>query len=227
MRILVVEDEDQIASFLLRGLQEEGYVVDRAVDGEQGIRCAFSTQYDVIVLDLLLPRRFGLDVVRELRSSGNPVPILVLTAQDTVEGKVEGLDAGADDYLTKPFAFDELLARIRSLLRRGTSSSPITLKVGELTLDLAKRRLKRAGRTIELSAREFSLLEYFMRNPSVVLSRTRIHQHVWACAYNGLSNVVDVYVRYLRRKLEASGEPRIIHTVRGHGYVLRSAEVDR
>ncbi len=221
MRILVVEDEERIAGFIRRGLEEEGYAVDVASDGEDGLERAQTAEYDLIVLDLMLPKLNGLEVLRRLRAAGSAAPVLVLTARDAVEDKIKGLDTGADDYLTKPFSFDEFLARIRALLRRGTATHEAALRVGDLALDLVSRLATRKERSIELSAREFSLLEYFMRNPGAVISRTRIYHHVWDYSYDGLSNVVDVYVNYLRKKLEAGGEPRMIHTVRGHGYVLR------
>lgn len=227
MRILIVEDEERIAGFIRRGLEEEGYVVDVATDGKGGLARAQNAEYDLIVLDRMLPRLDGLEVLRRLRAGGDGVPVLILTARDAVDDKVEGLDAGADDYLTKPFSFEEFLARIRALLRRpvaarhGPHGGYPALAAGDLSLDLVSRQATRAGRIIELSAREFALLEYFLRKVGAVLSRTRIHQHVWDYAYDGLSNVVDVYVNALRKKLEAGGEPRMILTVRGQGYVLR------
>ncbi|HTL51289.1 MAG TPA: response regulator transcription factor [Planctomycetota bacterium] len=224
MRILVIEDEERIANFVSRGLSEEGFAVDIAVDGEAGLEKATAGAYDLLVLDLMLPKLSGLELLRKLRTAGNQIPVLVLTARDGVEFKVEGLNAGADDYLTKPFSFDEFLARIRALMRRGPVSADVDLKIGDLALNLVTRTATRNSRKIELSSREFMLLEYFMRNPGAVLSRTRIYQHVWDYNFDGMTNVVDVYVNYLRKKIEQEGEAKLLHTVRGHGYVLKAPE---
>ncbi|MBN1444215.1 MAG: response regulator transcription factor [Planctomycetes bacterium] len=221
MRILIVEDDDKIAAFLARGFEEEGFAVDLRSDGAEGLRAALSGDHDLIVLDLLIPKVDGIEVLRRYRAGGGEAPVLVLTARDELDTKVEGLDAGADDYLTKPFAFEELLARARALQRRRGPSRVPALRFADLRLDLATRRASRSQRSIELSPREFSLLEFFLRNPGTVLSRTRLFERVWAGRYDGLTNVVDVYVNYLRRKLERDGECRLIQTVRGHGYVLR------
>jgi DNA-binding response OmpR family regulator len=215
-----VEDEARISSFIQTGLSEEGYIVDLAADGEAGLARAREGVYDLVVLDLMLPGMDGLEVLRTLREEGNTAPVLVLTARDSVDDKVAGLDLGADDYLTKPFAFDELLARIRALLRRGATARTSVLEAGPLSLDLISHTARVADEIIELTPREFSLLEYFMSKPEALLSRTRISQHVWGSAQDD-SNVVDVYVNYLRKKIEGVGGPRMIHTVRGKGYVLR------
>jgi len=221
MRILVVEDEKKVASFIRRGLEAEHYEVDVAHDGANGLRQALITSYDVIILDVMLPGRDGLDVLRDLRARGHGTPILLLTARAAVPDKVAGLDLGADDYLTKPFEFSELLARVRALLRRGAAGGPPILAVADLTLDPATRTVSRAGQPIELSPREFALLEFFMRNPGRVLTRTVIAQHVWGVDFDTFTNVIDVYVNYLRRKVDAPFEPRLLHTVRGIGYVLK------
>jgi len=224
MRILVVEDEKKVASFIRRGLEAEHYMVDVAHDGIAGLDRALATDYDLVVLDVMLPGRSGLDVVRELRSRGRAVPILLLTARAEVSDKVAGLDVGADDYLTKPFEFAELLARVRALLRRGAPAAPPTLSVADLTLDPATRTVTRAGRSIDLSPREFALLEFFMRNRGRVLSRALIAQHVWGIDFDTFTNVIDVYVNYLRRKIDAGCEPKLLQTVRGVGYVLKEPQ---
>jgi len=221
VRILVVEDEEKVASFIRKGLEEERYAVDVALDGEEGLELAELNPYDLIVLDLMLPGLDGFRFIQRLRAQGVHTPILVLTARDSVGDKVKGLDLGADDYLTKPFAFAELLARIRALLRRGAPQAPPVLQVADLTLDPAARRVTRAGRPIELTAKEFALLEYFMRHAGRVLTRTMILEHVWDQSFDSYTNVVDVYVNYLRKKVDQGFEPRLIHTVRGVGYVLR------
>jgi two-component system OmpR family response regulator len=224
MRILLVEDEIKMARAIRRGLEQEGYAVDAVGDGEEALFRATESDYDGIVLDLMLPGMDGFAVCRTLRSRDRWAPVLVLTARDAVADRIQGLDAGADDYLVKPFAFGELLARLRALVRRGPGARPAVLKVGDVSLDPAAHRVLRAGQAIELSAREFALLEYLMRQAGEVVSRTRILDHVWDYNYDGLSNVVDVYVGYLRRKLGTSsngGEP-FIRTVRGVGYVVGS-----
>ena len=221
MHILVVEDEKKVASFVRRGLEAEHYEVDVVYDGETGLSRALTSEYDLVILDVMLPGRNGLDVVRELRARGRSVPILLLTARAGLSDKVSGLDLGADDYLTKPFAFGELLARIRALLRRGAPAAPPVLSVADLTLDPATHSVTRAGQTIDLSPREYALLEFFMRNRGRVLSRTLIAQHVWGIDFDTFTNVIDVYVNYLRRKIDAGFEPKLLHTVRGVGYVLK------
>ena len=223
MRILVVEDEQKVASFIRRGLEAEHHHVDVAHDGDAGLTRALEEDYDLVILDVMLPRRDGLSVLRELRARRRAVPVLLLTARASVADKVAGLDYGADDYLTKPFEVAELLARIRALLRRGAGAPP-ALAVADLRLDPATRQVTRAGRTIELTAREHALLEYFLRNPGRVLSRAMIAQHVWGVSFDTFTNVIDVYVNYLRRKIDADFEPKLIHTVRGAGYVLRAPE---
>ena len=220
MRILVVEDEVKMARAVRRGLEQEGYAVDLAPDGEEGLALGTERDYDAIVLDVLLPRRDGFAVCAELRARGRWAPVLMLTARDAVGDRIRGLDAGADDYLAKPFAFGELLARLRALIRRGPSQRPAVISVGDLTLDPAAHTVSRDGILVELSAREFSLLEFLMRHPGEVVSRTRILEHVWDYNYVGFSNVVDVYVGYLRRKLERPFSRPLIRTVRGVGYAL-------
>jgi heavy metal response regulator len=223
MRILVVEDERKVASFIQRGLEAEAHQVDVAHDGDTGLARSLDGQYDLLILDVMLPGRDGLSVLRELRARRRQLPVLLLTARAGVTDKVAGLDGGADDYLTKPFEVAELLARVRALLRRGTSA-PAVLAVADLRLDPSTRTVKRADRAIDLTAREYALLEYFLRNPGRVLSRALIAQHVWGVSFDTFTNVIDVYVNYLRRKIDADFEPKLIHTVRGAGYVLRGPE---
>jgi heavy metal response regulator len=222
VRILVVEDDRKVASFIRKGLMEEGYAVDVAPDGETGLAMGLDRPHDVIVLDVMLPGKSGVQVVRELRQAKVATPVLLLTARDAVEDKVQGLDAGADDYLTKPFAFAELLARVRALLRRGATAQVPLIQVADLTLDPARRTVTRGGEPIPLTNREFALLEYFMRNPGRVLTRTMITEHVWDYSFDSATNVIDVYVNYLRRKIDVGRERKLIHTVRGVGYVLKA-----
>jgi two-component system OmpR family response regulator len=221
VRVLVIEDHEQLAAILMRGLKEEGYALDLAATGEEGLSLAMARDYDVIVLDLVLPGLDGFEVLGSLRKSGQRTPVLVLTARDAVEDRVRGLDGGADDYLTKPFAFPEFLARVRALLRRGPVERQPVLVVGNLVLDPAMREVRRDDVPIELTAKEFALLRYFMRNPGQVLSRDRLLEHAWEGAYDGVSNVVDVYVRYLREKVDRPFGVRTIETVHGVGYRLR------
>jgi two-component system OmpR family response regulator len=223
VRILVVEDSVKMAAVLKRGLAEEGYAVDVAATGEDGLWMATENPNDVIILDVMLPDIDGFEVCRRLRESGQWAPVLMLTARDGVPDRVRGLDAGADDYLTKPFSFTELAARTRALLRRGVRERPARLAVGDLTLDPATRVAARAETVISLSAKEFALLEYFMRHPGEVLSRTRLIEHVWDFAYEGGSNIVDVYIRYLREKIDRPFGTHCLETVRGNGYRLRGA----
>jgi two-component system, OmpR family, response regulator len=222
MRALVVEDEAKMAALIRRGLVEEGYAADVARTGDDAVWMARATPYDAIVLDLMLPGRDGLEVCRELRETGVWSPILVLTARDGVEDRVEGLDSGADDYLTKPFSFAELLARLRALTRRGVPERPAVLAVGSLRLDPATRQAWRGGVAVELSPKEFALLEMFMRRPGDVLSRLELLEHAWDYAYESRSNVVDVYIRYLRQKIDRPFGLDAIETVRGAGYRLRA-----
>ena len=221
MRILLVEDDRKVASFIRKGLTEEGYAVDVSYDGETGLLMGLDRLHDVIVLDVMLPQKPGFQVLRELRQAKVATPVLLLTARDAVEDKVQGLDAGADDYLTKPFAFAELLARVRALLRRGKAGQTPVLQVADLTLDPAARTVKRRDVAIPLTNREFALLEYFLRNVVRVLTRTMIAEHVWDYSFDAGTNVIDVYVNYLRKKIDAGQEPKLIHTVRGVGYVLK------
>ncbi len=218
--ILIVEDDHGIADTLRRGLIFEGYRVTVTYDGQEALDFAREQIPDLVVLDWMLPGIDGLEVCKRLRAASD-VPILMLTAKDAVAERVEGLDAGADDYLVKPFAFDELLARIRALLRRAAPSQSEILRFADLELDTGTRQARRGGRTIELTAKEYELLELFMRNPRNVLTRDLIFDRIWGYDFGGESNIIEVYVRYLRRKLEIEGLPRLIHTVRGVGYVLR------
>lgn len=224
MRLLVVEDEPSMADLLQRGLQREGYAVDVAVNGEDALWSATEIDYDAIVLDVMIPAPDGLAVCRELRKRERWTPVLLLTARDSVDDRVNGLDSGADDYLVKPFAFPELFARVRSITRREPVARPSVLRVGEITLDPASRSVRRNDVPVELSPTEYSLLDYFLRNPDRVLTRSNILEHVWDFAYDGTSNVVDVYVRYLREKIDRPFGKTSIETVRGAGYVLRTPD---
>jgi len=222
MRILVVEDERKVASFIRQGLGEEGYAVDVASNGEEGLAMARDGVHDLIILDIGLPKMNGLQVLQELRRRKVTTPVLLLTVRATIEDKVLGLDAGADDYLTKPFAFQELVARVRALLRRRTEGGPAVLQFADLTLDPARHTAFRGGQKIDLTAKEFALLDYFMRNPRRVLTRTMIIEHVWDYDFDTGTNVVDVYVNYLRKKIDSDREPKLIHTIRGVGYVMKA-----
>jgi len=221
MRILVVEDEQKVASFIQKGLAEEGYAVDVAADGEEGLAMALDGVHDLVVLDIMLPVRDGLAVLREMRGRRVQTPVLLLTARDAVPDRVAGLDTGADDYLVKPFAFDELLARVRALLRRRAGERAAVLAAADLRLDPATREVRRGGKKIDLTPKEYALLEYLLRNKGRVLSRALIAQHVWDYGFDTATNVIDVYINYLRKKVDADYTPRLIHTVRGAGYVLR------
>jgi heavy metal response regulator len=225
MRILLVEDEERIAAFIRKGLKEELYTVDVARDGSEALDIAGAGEYDLIILDLRLPVRDGISVCRELRAQGNKTPILMLTARDTIDDRVRGLDAGADDYLVKPFAFQELLARLRALARRPPVIQDHTLRMGNLTLDTHTHQARRDAQTIELSAREYRLLELLMRHSGQVLTRTQIAEHIWGYDFDANSNIVDVYIRYLRRKVDDPFEPKLIQTVRGVGYKLEANHV--
>ena len=219
-RILVIEDEERIRNFLQRGLTFEGYRVDTAADGEAGLDIARDNPPDLVLLDLMLPGLDGIEICRRLRAASD-LPILMLTAKESVEDRVTGLDAGADDYLVKPFAFDELMARVRALLRRAQPAKPQVYRFGDLELDTGTRQGRRADRIFDLTAKEYELLELFMRHPRQVLTREIIFDRVWDYDFGGESNIIEVYVRYLRQKTEADGLPRVVHTVRGIGYVLR------
>jgi two-component system response regulator MprA len=222
-RILIIEDDDAILRFLKRGLAYEGYIVDTAPDGHTGLTLARDHPPDLVVLDWMLPGLDGLEVCRRLRAGG-PIPILMLTAKDSVHNRVQGLDAGADDYMVKPFELDELLARIRALMRRAQPARPKILRFSDLSLDTGTRQAARAERIINLTAKEYELLDLFLRHPRQVLTRDMIFDQVWGYDFGGESNIIEVYVRYLRQKLESDSEPRLIHTVRGMGYVLREPE---
>jgi len=222
MRILVVEDSRRLANIVRRGLLEEGYAVDSSYDGEEGQYMAETTPFDVIVLDIMLPKKDGVTVCRELRAKGVNTPILMLTAKDSVEDKVNGLDSGADDYLVKPFAFSELLARLRALLRREGLPKSQRLEVGDLSLDPQSRDVRRSGRPVDMTAKEYAILEFFMRRPNAVVTRTMLAENVWDYEYDGLSNIIDVYIRRIRRKIDTDGKGSLIQTVRGAGYRLRA-----
>jgi DNA-binding response OmpR family regulator len=220
MRILIVEDDRKVGAFLQKGLREEQYAVDVCRDGEEALEWASINSYDVIVLDIMLPKKDGFAVCRELRQKGVLTPILMLTAKDSVEDKVSGLTEGADDYLTKPFSFEELLARIRALLRRTQDYKTKALRVGDLELDPIKRQATRAGKQIPLSGKEYALLEYLMRNKGRVVTESMIVEHVWDMNYEGTSNIVNVYINYLRKKIDSESEVKLIRTMRGHGYTI-------
>jgi DNA-binding response OmpR family regulator len=220
MRILVIEDSERMAQSLKKGLAEEGFAVDVAADGREGLRLARGGEYDLVLLDVNLPGLDGFSVIKELRKARSDVPVVMVTARDALEDRIQGLDAGADDYVAKPFSFQELLARIRAVTRRPGARSQPVLRFGDIELDPATGRATRGGRALDLSAREFSLLGAFMRNEGRILGRAALYEAVWGSEYDGLSNVLDVYVNYLRNKLEADGGGRVIHTVRGRGYVF-------
>ncbi len=221
MRILIVEDERKLAGVVKRGLEEQGFAVDVAYDGEQGLCLAEYEPYDLIVLDVMLPKIDGYSVCRALRAKQRNMPVLMLTARDTVDDRVAGLDSGADDYLIKPFAFRELLARVRALLRRDGYSKDPVLRVADIELDTVTHEVRRSGALVELTSKEYTVLEYFLRNPNRVLTRTQIAEHVWDYDFVAMSNIVDVYVGYLRRKLNDDHDPRLLYTIRGAGYQLR------
>ncbi len=222
MRLLVVEDEPKVASFLKRGLEAENYAVDVAYDGEDGLFLATSHDYDLILLDILLPKVNGLDVLAKLRERGIAVPVIMLTARGALQDRVRGLDLGADDYLVKPFAFEELLARVRALLRRRSASASPSLKVGPIELDPASRKVTVKGKEVEFTPKEFALLEYLMRNEGVVCTRAMIAQHVWDINFDTYTNLIEVFINHLRKKLQPHGCDGMIQTVRGVGYVLKA-----
>ena len=222
MRILVIEDEAKVGSFIRRALEEESAAVDLCSDGSQGLEYAVSGSYDLIILDLMLPAMPGLEILKRIRKEGMQTPVLILTARSQVDQRVQGLDAGADDYLTKPFAIEELLARVRVLLRRGSGEAKGVLQVDDLVLNPATREVTRGEQRIDLTTKEYALLEYFMRNAGRVLTRPMIAEHVWNLDFDTYTNVIDVYVNYLRNKIDKGHERKLIQTVRGSGYVLRA-----
>lgn len=225
MRILIAEDQKDLNRIITKRLSAEGYYVDSCFDGEEALSYIEMAEYDGIILDIMMPKRDGLSVLHSLRKKGIGTPVLFLTARDTVEDRVLGLDSGADDYLVKPFAFDELIARIRAMTRKSAGNSSNIFSVADLVMDTASHTVTRGGKEIALSAKEFSLLEYLLRNKGHVLSRTMIENNLWNFDYSGGTNAVDVYIRYLRKKVDDGFEPKLIHTVRGCGYVLKENQV--
>lgn len=221
MRILVVEDNTHLNEIIVKKLKSENYSVDTCLRGDDAMDYIACAEYDMLILDIMLPGLSGLDVLRAMRAKNDKTPVLLLTARDSVSDRVSGLDAGADDYLIKPFAFEELIARVRALIRRGTNAASDMFMAADLTVDCATRKVMRGNREIELSSREFAILEYLIRNKSIVLSRNTISAHIWNYDYEGESNIIDVYIRNLRRKIDDMEESKLIHTVRGAGYVLR------
>ena len=221
MRILLVEDDAKVARFIRNGLREEGFAVDVAEDGQQGLQFARDFEYDVVILDILLPKLDGISVLKAIRAHDPQTPILMLTAMDTVEDKIRGLNKGADDYLTKPFAFEELLARIRALLRRKYRTASTALRFEDLRVDLVTHQVFRGDREIQLTPKEFALLEYFLQNPNKILTRTMIAEHVWDYHFDPETNVIDVYMNYLRNKIDRDFSVKLIHTIRGVGYILK------
>ncbi len=221
MRILVVEDEKKVASFIQRGLEGEGFSVEVAYDGESGVEMGSQSSFDLILMDVMLPKMDGLQAIKALREKGVESPVLCLTAKDTVEDIVAGLDSGSDDYLTKPFAFAEVLARVRALVRRGTQERGAEITYADLRLDPVAHKVWRSDSEIDLTAKEYALLEFFMRNPETTLTRTMIAEHVWDYTFDSFTNIIDVYVNYLRKKVDRDYTNKLIHTVRGIGYVLK------
>lgn len=221
MHILVVEDEKKVSTFIQRGLEEEGFSVDAAFDGEEGVRKAEANSYDLILMDVMLPKMDGLTAIKYLREKGIMTPVLCLTARDSVDDKVSGLDIGADDYLAKPFAFVELVARSRALIRRGSNDRGADIHFADLRLDPVAHKVWRAGDEIVLTSKEYALMEYFMRNPNRVLTRQMIAENVWDYTFDSFTNIIDVYVNYLRNKIDQKYDKKLIHTVRGAGYALK------
>jgi DNA-binding response OmpR family regulator len=226
VRILIVEDEKKLANFVRRALREDGHAVDLCHEGTEGAHLATTEPYDAVVLDLQLPGQDGIEILRELRKRKKTTPVLILTARDRVTDRIHGLDEGADDYMTKPFSLDELRARVRALLRRGSTSPANLLSFADLQMDLLQRTVRRGDRLADLTPREFSLLEFFLRNPDRAVTRSSIAEHVWDYNFEWNSNVVDVFVNNVRKKLETEGESRLIHTVRGVGYALRESNAE-
>lgn len=221
MRLLVVEDEKDLNRVISKRLEKEGYSVDRCFDGEEALDFITVGEFDAIIMDIMMPKLSGLDVLRTMRSQKNATPVLLLTAKDSVSDRVEGLDAGAEDYLVKPFAFEELIARIRVMTRKSAGNTTNLFEIADLTLNAGTRTVTRAGKEISLSAKEFDILEYLIYNKGIVLTREKIENHVWNFDYTGGTNVVDVYIRYLRKKIDDGFDTKLIHTVRGMGYVLK------
>lgn len=221
MRILIAEDEKSLNDIIVKTLRKEHYTLDSCFNGDEALDFLRFAEYDAIILDIMMPKKSGLEVLKTIRSEGNKVPVLLLTAKDRIEDRVKGLDAGADDYLVKPFALDELLARIRALLRRESGRPDHCYRIANLTVDTDARTAYRNEIEINLSSKEFSILEYMIRNQGIVLTRDKIQQHIWNYDYEGGSNVVDVYIRYLRKKIDDNFSPKLIHTIRGTGYVLK------
>lgn len=221
MRLLVVEDEKKLNELITKKLKKEYYGVDSCFDGEEAVRYVEGTEYDAVILDIMLPKLDGFEVIKRIRAKKNKVPILLLTARDNIDDKVKGLDYGADDYLVKPFIFEELMARIRVLLRRNSGNADNVVTIANLKVDLDAKTVFRDGVLIKLSGREYSILEYLIRNKGKILPRERIEDHIWNYEYEGGTNVIDVYIRYLRKKIDDSYTPKLIHTIRGLGYVLR------
>jgi DNA-binding response OmpR family regulator len=221
MHVLLVEDDEQVASFIRRGMKDEQFDVDVASDGESALDAAGGGDYDLVVLDWRLPKRNGLEVLQSLRGNGSPVPVLMLTARDELADKVSSFDAGADDYLTKPFSFEELMARVRALMRRRGSLMPTVLRVADLELDSLRHRARRGERRLDLTNREYAILEQLMRNAGHVVSRTMLAEHVWEQDFDPMSNVIDVHIARLRRKVDTEGEPKLLRTVRGSGYLIQ------
>ncbi|HPX60720.1 MAG TPA: response regulator transcription factor [Deltaproteobacteria bacterium] len=221
MKILVIEDEKKVANFIKRGLEEDGYKVTIVTDGAEGCKVAMGGEFSLVIMDWMLPKKDGLTIVKELRDAGRQIPVLMLTARGSTDDIVSGLDAGSDDYLTKPFAFAELVARVRALVRRSELDRGAEIVFADLRLDPVTHKVWRGGKEIDLTAKEYGLLEYLVRNPNQVLSRAMIAEHVWDYAFDSFTNIIDVYVNYLRKKIDKDYSTKLIHTVRGQGYILR------